>query len=235
MHHHSGGELKKKLLLAAIPLALLVSSCSQSHEAATNESAIDSKPTATRYTSVVELRDAYVSAGGECSEFKQTNKVKYAAESAECGDSAVLSTYLSEGAVQKQMESTKQALANIDSDTWLVGDNWIVNSPEIDKIQAQLGGNKISWGDTTELSTNERLFRSYLLEDEEGFTESDVRPALEIAHRSCEIYDGGEHADVLDYLIPQTDTRFSATQLGAILGIGVESLCPEHSGRIPES
>jgi len=180
------------------------------------------------------LRDAYVSAGGECSDFKQTNKVKYAAESAVCGDSVVLSTYLSEGAVQKQMESAKEALANLDSATWLVGENWVVNAPNIDQIQSQLGGSKISWGDTTELGVNERLFRSYLLEDEEGFSESDVRPALEIAHKSCEVYDSGEHSDVLDYLIPQADRRFSATQLGAILGIGVESLCPEHSGRIPE-
>lgn len=215
-------------------MVLLVSSCSPSNEAVTNASAVDSEPVTTRYASVIELRDAYVSAGGECTEFKQTNKVKFAAESAECGDSVVLSTYLSEDAVQKQMESAKGAFANIDAGTWLVGENWIVNSPNIDQIQSQLGGNKISWGDTTELDTNEQLFKSYLLEDDEGFSERDVRPAVEIAHEACEIYDRGDHSDVLDYLIPQADERYSATQLGAILGIGIETLCPEHSGRIPE-
>lgn len=226
--------MKKKLLWSAIPMALLVSSCSSPVEVALDDSAETSQPVATRYSSVQELRDAYVSAGGECDDFQQTNRVKHSAESAECGDSVVLSTYLSVDAVQKQVEAAKDAFAGFDSGTWLVGENWIINSPDINHIQGRLGGSKISWGDTTELDTNEKLFRTYLLDDEEGFSDIDVRPTLEIAHKSCEIYDSGDHADVLDYLIPQADRRYSATQLGAILGIGIDTLCPEHAGRIPE-
>lgn len=188
-----------------------------------------------RYDSVAELKEAFVTAGGECPDFKQTNRVKFSAESADCSTTTVLSTYLSAEAVQKRVDESKEAFAGLDSSTWLVGENWIVNTSNPESFQNKMGGQLISWGDTTELDFYENKFKNILLDDPEDFASYDLRPALAIGYRICEIYDVGEHQDVLDYLVPLEDDDFSITQLGAILGITTGTLCTEHAGKIPEA
>lgn len=226
--------MKKYALIAFTVIPLLgLTGC----DTGTTDKAAESQESVpkSRYDSVKELRDAFVEAGGDCPDFKQTNRVKYSAESAECSGTTVLSTYLSAESTQKRVDESKEAFAGLDSSTWLVGENWIINAPNPESFQSKMGGQLISWGDTTELDSNENNFKNQLLDDPEGFASYDFRPALEIGHEICEIYVDGVHQDVLDYLVPMSGDEFSTTQLGAILGISLNSLCPEHSGKFPSN
>lgn len=225
--------MRRAFSVLAITVAIgALSACGGSADSTSPESSVSTPPAT--YDSITALRDSFVEAGGDCPDFKQTNRVKFAAESADCSTDAVLSTYLSADAVQDRVDASKEAFASSDSSTWLVGQNWIINAPNPEALQKKMGGQLISWGDTTPLTTEERNFERYLLEDPEGFTSNDVRPALEIGQRICGIYDTGDHQEVLDYLIPMAEDQYTATELGAILGITTSTLCLEHAGKIPE-
>lgn len=225
--------MKKYAVAFSVTAMLALTGCS----AGTNEAATGSESSTpiARYDSVNDLRDAFVNAGGECPSYEQGNGVKYSAESATCSDSTVLSTYLSSETVQKRVDESKTALQGMDSSTWLVGENWIINAPNPEGLQEKMGGQLISWGDTTELDVYENQFKKWLLDDPASFASYDFRPALAIGHKVCEIYDTGDHQDVLNYLSPLAGEDFNSEQLGAILGISVGTLCPEHGDELPDS
>lgn len=225
----------KKRSFIALTGAALISLAGCSAPATAPVAGSDADTPQARYDSVIDLRDAFVEAGGDCPDFKQTNRVTYAAESANCSSETVLSTYLSAEATQKRVDESKKAFGSLDSSTWLVGENWIVNAPNPESLQDELGGQLISWGDTTELDFGENKFKNEILDDPQGFATYDVRPALEIGHKICDVYDSGEHQDVLDYLIPIAEEDYSAEQLGAILAISLDSICPENYNKFPDS
>lgn len=102
------------------------------------------KPKAT-YDNASDLKDAFVKAGGSCDQWKQTNKVQIASQSGECGTSTVLSVYLSSDAVERRIEATKSSIFGSTGDDWLVGENWIVNSPDARQYQEKLGGRIVSF------------------------------------------------------------------------------------------
>lgn len=94
------------------------------------------------YTTVVELRDAYLAAGGRCPHWVQTNRITEAAESGECSRSMVLSTYATPAALDRAVDDLKslKELFHGDSDPFLVGPNWILNGPQSVDVAGQLGG-----------------------------------------------------------------------------------------------
>lgn len=124
----------KYLAIAAIGLMALTG-CEQSVEDSP-EDAPEAYPAT--YSSVEELRDAFVQAGGICPEWEQKNHVKLAAESGTCSDSNVMSVYISEA--QKD-EAVNTLMSITESKTsLLVGENWIINDKQIDSIDREIGG-----------------------------------------------------------------------------------------------
>lgn len=100
------------------------------------------------YSTVVALKNAYVKAGGECPDFVQTNRVTLAAESAECSKNSVISTYVSSSDISQLIQNVKKVNAEVKTtggNSWLVGANWVINSPTAAKMQEKLGGKVVSF------------------------------------------------------------------------------------------
>jgi hypothetical protein len=124
-----------RFLAPAAVLLLALTGCS---------SAAQPSPTPTEpagpatYSSVVELKDAYVAAGGDCDEWAQTNRVTVAAQSGDCDGNTVLSTYASESDRETAVANLK--MLNPDNYSLLSGPNWIINSPDVADVSDALGG-----------------------------------------------------------------------------------------------
>lgn len=99
------------------------------------------------YPTVEELKDAFVAAGGSCPSFNEDNAVTLAAQSADCSGSVVLSTFLSSSTIDELIQNNKEIFADIDIDLdpWLVGENWVINAPDVDELREKLGGTIVSW------------------------------------------------------------------------------------------
>lgn len=123
--------MRRHHLVPLIALPLLLTGCGPEKNAT--------------YETVEGLKEAYVDAGGACDDWSQTNAVEIAAQSGECGDSTVLSVYLSPEAVERRIEATKASMfAEIMGD-WLVGENWIVHADDATDLQDELGGRIVSF------------------------------------------------------------------------------------------
>jgi len=94
------------------------------------------------FKTVEDLRDAYVKTGRDCSAWKHEDKMKAAAQSAECDSSTVLSTYLSQSQLEEAIRGVKEFNDKLDlgSDEWLVGENWIINAKDVAELQKKMGG-----------------------------------------------------------------------------------------------
>lgn len=145
--------IRSVVLLAG---ALTLSGCAGS--TATITATVEPTPTPTvtappadggTYSTVTALKAAYVQAGGECPEFKQTNQITLAAESAECSTNTVISTYLSSSDISQVIQNVKKLNADLkltgSSNSWLVGENWVINSPTSAEMQEKLGGKLVSF------------------------------------------------------------------------------------------
>lgn len=149
--------MSSKIAVYAVLLAgaVALSGCSGSKAAVTAEVTPTPSPTVTTplaaggtYSTVAALKSEYVKAGGACPDFKQTNKITLAAESAECASDTVISTYLSSGDISQLIQNVKKLNADLKSsggNSWLVGENWVINSPTTAKIQEKLGGRLVSF------------------------------------------------------------------------------------------
>ncbi|MCB5273675.1 hypothetical protein BJG92_01199 [Arthrobacter sp. SO5] len=141
-------------LTGALALSGCGSSNAETAPAATSATATPT-PTVTAppanggtYSTVVALKSAYVKAGGSCPEFSQTNKVTLAAESADCSKDTVISTYVSSSDISQLIQNVKKLNAQVKStggNSWLVGENWVINSPTAAKVQEELGGKLVSF------------------------------------------------------------------------------------------
>lgn len=147
-----------RILIASVAAVLLLSGCSGDSDAETAGDA-DSSPTPSAatpsveanasYGTVEQLRDAAVAAGYPCPAWKLENKVTLAAQSGQCSDADVFSTFASSGDLQSQLDSYKGtddmlADAGVDVDPHLVGPNWIITGPGVDALQGTLGGTVVS-------------------------------------------------------------------------------------------
>ena len=146
---------KITLYAALLAGAVALTGCSASGAAVSAPVTPTARQTATvppadggTYSTVVALKAAYVKAGGDCSDFKQTNKITLAAESADCSSNTVISTYLSSTDISQLIQNVKKLNADLKSsggNSWLVGENWVINSPVTAKIQEKLGGRLVSF------------------------------------------------------------------------------------------
>ncbi|MEB4614002.1 hypothetical protein [Leucobacter sp. M11] len=119
----------KKLALALV-LALTLSGCAS---VATTEA---SEYPAT-FRSVEELKEAFVSAGGACPDWHQSDLVKLAAQSGTCSEVNVLSIFSSKSSQDEMISSLKTLLDNV---SLLVGENWVINDPSVGELDPGLGG-----------------------------------------------------------------------------------------------
>lgn len=135
--------------------AVALSGCAGFETAAADSAKPTPTPTVTAppvnggsYPTVASLKAAYVRAGGECPDFKQTNRITLAAESAECSTSTVISTYVSSSDISELIQTVKKLNADLKTtggNSWLVGENWVINSPTAAIVQEKLGGKIVSF------------------------------------------------------------------------------------------
>jgi len=90
------------------------------------------------YATVVELKDAFVKAGGECPDWVQGDRITNAAQSGDCSSSTVLSIYLSEAKRDETIANLKN-LSDLGVHL-LVGENWIINTEDPETYADLLGG-----------------------------------------------------------------------------------------------
>ncbi len=137
------GMCRLGVLLVVVPL---LAACGSSGEPAADRTASASpSPTVTpdaRYATVEELKDAAVAAGYECAQWTQTDAVQLASSSGSCSDDDLFSVYAGSGERDDQRESDAALLEGLEEfpPPELVGENWIIRTPEADRLQAALGG-----------------------------------------------------------------------------------------------
>ena len=135
-----------KALTYVVLAAIALTSCS-------NSSASSSKGKS--FETLLEMRDAFIVVGGDCSDWKQENAVKLALESGACGGSNVLSIYSSRAAADEQNRAFKKMISEIlpseiEEDRpihLLVGENWILNESDMKLLydfQSKYGGDLIT-------------------------------------------------------------------------------------------
>jgi hypothetical protein len=127
--------MRRVILLLALPVALLAG-CAGPLTPAPEAPPADGGT----FGSIDDLVAAYEAAGGDCSGWEQTNVIDLAAESGDCDDNTVLSTYASESDRDKSAENVKSLSELIDGVTLLVGANWIINDKAAGELQDVLGG-----------------------------------------------------------------------------------------------
>lgn len=147
--------LKGIVSVVLVAGALAIAGCGNSTSAAPTTAASTPTPTVSAppagggtYSTVTALKNAYVKAGGACPDFVQTNKVTLAAESAECSKDTVISTYVSSSDISQLIQNVKKLNAELKStggNSWLVGENWVINSPKASGMQGKLGGKVVSF------------------------------------------------------------------------------------------
>lgn len=114
-------------------IALAVTGCSTS-------SPPESSPTAAplgKVSTIEDLRDAYIEAGGVCN-WDQTDVVTGAVASGNCSDKSVLMLFADSAdrtAAVARMGSMTEFEKHL-----LVGENWIINAPDVADVQEKLGG-----------------------------------------------------------------------------------------------
>lgn len=116
-------------MVAAVVISIGMTSCSTTPEEGKS------------YNSIDELRNDFEAAGGDCPSWVQTDQVTNALQSGECDDSTVLSIYGSTQDTTDQVVQLKEMVQGLGMENHLlVGPNWIVNSPDFEELQKQMGG-----------------------------------------------------------------------------------------------
>jgi hypothetical protein len=95
------------------------------------------------YDTVTELGDAFEDAGGDCSDFDQTDQILLAKESALCSPSTLISIYASESDRDQMITSLKNSLGDTPPHL-LVGKNWVINTENPEKYVDELGGKVVT-------------------------------------------------------------------------------------------
>lgn len=96
------------------------------------------------YNNVEELRVAFEAAGGSCPQWTQDNAVDDARESGNCGSQTVLMVFNTQEEAETRAGVLEQMLSAFEMDVnLLVGENWLVNSPDASLVEPTLGGSLV--------------------------------------------------------------------------------------------
>lgn len=97
------------------------------------------------FSSVQDLRNAFVELGGSCPTWIQSNLVEAAEESGDCNSSTVLSTYKDAESAREAAENLADLIRSIDLEPSIAyGGNWVINSNQAPEIGPKLGGTVIT-------------------------------------------------------------------------------------------
>jgi hypothetical protein len=130
----------KPVVIAAVSI-LLLSGCASAPRAAPTASTTPTAAPAASYKTVEDLRDAFVKAGGDCPSWEESNNVTLAAQSGDCSGKTVLSIYLSEASRDQVIVNLKGLDIGVHL---LVGDNWIINTPDPAAFADELAGTVVT-------------------------------------------------------------------------------------------
>lgn len=128
---------------ALLTVSGLLISCSNSSKASQQSR---------RFETVLEMRDAYIEAGGDCPEW-ELSTVSLAIGSGSCSGESVLSIYSSRTIADEQNSALKALMLKMVPNaknhrlTLLVGENWILNDSDSNsfyKFKMLYGGDVIS-------------------------------------------------------------------------------------------
>lgn len=157
-------------MLAALPLLLggLAGCASQqgsSNDSGDAENVLDARGEGTpsgsstspevvkdaQYESAEELARAYRAAGGaHCAESAGSHERTYASSVYSCEEDAVLSTYNRHtdriGQVMSAAEESSKTPGEDDA-LWLVGETWIIEAPDAEQVQDELGGKIVDFSE----------------------------------------------------------------------------------------
>lgn len=146
--------MKKSLISfsCVVASASLLMSCSSSSLDSTSSTSSSSIPIAKRFETVIEMRDAYIVAGGECFNW-QTYSVMLALGAGSCADTNLLSVYSNREVAEEQNSSMKNNTVEEYPEFLnevlhiLIGENWILNDPDLETLfnfQDLYGGDYIT-------------------------------------------------------------------------------------------
>ena len=131
------------IFVAAVAITGLLTSCSKG-----SKSSVQSK----RFETVLEMRDAYIEAGGDCPNW-ELSTVSLAIGSGQCSGESVLSIYSSRTIADEQNSAMKAFMLKTVPGaanhrlTLLVGENWILNDSDSNsfyKFKMLYGGDVVS-------------------------------------------------------------------------------------------
>lgn len=132
--------LRRRLVLATVSLAAAaaLSGCAGIPGLGGGETTIPViTGTPTSYASLEDLRDAFVAAGGECAAWEEIDPGEADARGGRCGDDTVLAVYADPAELAAAVEKS----VNLATSTHLlVGENWMLNTPEPHRFVDALGG-----------------------------------------------------------------------------------------------
>lgn len=126
-----------KIFATAAALTLSLVACSGSPSTPDPETA---PPGLGKVSTIEQLRDAFIDAGGVCN-WAQDDGVVDSTASGTCSSTTVLSIYTTTEKRDAVVDRVTSLNGMIDqASTLLVGENWIINSPEAESMQETLGG-----------------------------------------------------------------------------------------------
>lgn len=134
--------IRPALLLAS--MALLLAGCAVATPAKT-PTPIGPTPNA-HYSTVVALKKAFEQAGGYCPDWVQNDNVTSAAQSGDCTEHTTLMIFTSTDD-RDQVVANNKSFASYGEGipiNLLVGENWIINTPNPDQFAEQLGGTVVT-------------------------------------------------------------------------------------------
>ncbi|RRJ87315.1 hypothetical protein EG850_05795 [Gulosibacter macacae] len=97
--------------------------------------------TPSSYESVESIRDAFVAAGGACPAWEAIDPGDYDAEAGRCDDSTVIAVYKDPAELA---DVVKRATELATETHLLVGENWVLNTPNPQDFVDALGGTVVT-------------------------------------------------------------------------------------------
>lgn len=100
------------------------------------------------YGSAEELAQAYRDAGGKhCEQATPSTERNYASSAVSCGDGVMLSVYDDRRDRINQVTSAVDSSAEDNDAVWLMGMTWIIEAPDAEELQEQLGGKVVDFSE----------------------------------------------------------------------------------------
>lgn len=100
------------------------------------------------YASAEELVQAYRDAGGkDCAETTPSTELSYASSALSCGEDVTFSVYDDRRDRISQVTSAVDASGGENDAIWLMGMTWIIEAPDAEQLQEELGGKVIDFSE----------------------------------------------------------------------------------------